>query len=392
MRFCNPKSKSYLLLKKILKLLPSMSYLDQITSPTLLISEKITRANIKRMVDKALRNGKKLVPHWKTAQSNTIGSWAKEYGINEVTASSIKLAEYLCGQGWENIHIAFPFNPLEIPRLNYLAANQSLSVQLVNPVTAQRLADELAHPVGFFIEIDAGYGRTGVPISDFGTMEKIMRIAASSDKLKFLGFYLHPGHTYYTPDKAGIYDQSRQALHMLKMKYQSEFSDLVTRVGDTPGCAVTEDFGDIDELGPGNFIFFDLMQAELGSCAKDDISVCLAVPVVDINTERKEILIHGGGVHLAKDVLIDADGNKNFGEVVFLNETGWTIPADRSYLKSISQEHGLIKASDSLMARVKVGDLLGILPIHSCMTADCMGEYMSMDGKKIDHCEGAAWK
>lgn len=369
-----------------------MPYLDQITSPTLLINEKITRANIQRMADKAARYGKKLVPHWKTAQSHEIGSWAKEYGIKEVTASSIKLAEYLCGQGWENIHIAFPFNVLEIPRLNYLSVKQSLSVQIVNPVTAQKLADELAHEVGFFIEIDAGYGRTGVHITDFGTMEKIIRIAASSDKLKFKGFYLHPGHTYYTPDKDGIYDQSRQALHMLKIKYQSEFPNLVTRVGDTPGCAVTEDFGDIDELGPGNFVFFDLMQFELGSCSKEDIAVCLAVPVVDISYERKEILIHGGGVHLAKDVLIDANGNKNFGEVVFLNESGWTIPADRSYVKSVSQEHGLIKASDSLFGSVKVGDLLGILPVHSCMTADCMGEYLSLNGKWIDHCEGVLWK
>ena len=366
-----------------------MSYLNQITSPTLIINEQITRANIKKMADKAARNGKKLVPHWKTAQSHEIGNWAKEYGIKEVTASSIKLAEYLCGQGWDNIHIAFPFNILEIPRLNYLAANQSLSVQVVNPVTAQKLANELAHEVGFFIEVDAGYGRTGVHISDFGTMESILRIAASFDKLNFKGFYLHPGHTYYTSDKDGIYEQSRQALHMLKMKYQSEFPDLLTRVGDTPGCSVTEDFGDVDELGPGNFVFFDLMQAALGSCTKEEIAVCLAVPVVDINRERKEILVHGGGVHLAKDVLVDANGNKNFGEVVILDEKGWTIPSDRSYLKSISQEHGLIKASDSLMASVKVGDLLGILPIHSCMTADCMGEYLSLDGQWVDHCEGS---
>ncbi|RIW15928.1 amidophosphoribosyltransferase [Algoriphagus lacus] len=369
-----------------------MSYLDQITSPTLLINEKITRANLKRMADKASRHGKKLVPHWKTAQSHEIGNWAKEYGIREVTASSIKLAEYLCGQGWDNIHIAFPFNVREIDRLNRLAANKSLSVQVVNPVTAKKLADQLSERVGFYIEIDAGYGRTGVHISDFGTIEEILREAKKSDKLQFKGFYLHPGHTYYTPDKSGIYEQSRQALHMLKVKYQSEFPNLLTRVGDTPGCAVMEDFGDVDELGPGNFVFFDLMQAELGSCAKEDIAVCLAVPVVDINKERKEILIHGGGVHLAKDVLVDASGNKNFGEVVFLTESGWTIPSDRSYLKSISQEHGVIKASDSLMASVQIGDLLGILPVHSCMTADCMGEYLSLDGRKIDHCEGACWK
>ncbi|GAB2485277.1 alanine racemase [Algoriphagus taiwanensis] len=365
-----------------------MSYLDQISSPTLLIDEKITRANIKRMADKAASQGKKLVPHWKTAQSHEIGNWAKEYGIKEVTASSIKLAEYLCGQGWDTIHIAFPFNIRETKKLNELAANQSLSVQIVNPITAQKLSDQLTNPVGFFIEIDAGYGRTGVHVSDFGTIKEILRIAKSSNKLKFRGFYLHPGHTYYTPDKQKIYKQSIDALIMLKTKYSSEFPDLVTRLGDTPGCAVMEDFGDVDELGPGNFVFFDLMQAELGSCSREDIAVCLAVPVVDINRERGEILIHGGGVHLAKDVLIDKDGNKNFGEVVALHENGWSLLPDRSYLKSISQEHGVIKASQSLLNQVQVGDLLGILPIHSCMTADCMGGYLSLDGQWVDHAEG----
>jgi D-serine deaminase-like pyridoxal phosphate-dependent protein len=38
---------------------------------------------------------------------------------------------------------------------------------------------------------------------------------------------------------------------------------------------------------------------------------------------------------------------------------------------------------------VQVGDLLGILPVHSCMTADCMGSYLSLDGQVVDHAEGA---
>lgn len=340
------------------------------------------------MANKAKRHGKKLVPHFKTAQSHQIGNWAKEYGITEVTTSSIKMAEYLCGQNWENIHIAFPFNPLEIPRLNSLTENQSLSIQLINVITTQLLAEQLKNPVGFFIEIDAGYGRTGVPVSDFGAIEEILLMSQKTNKLIFKGFYIHAGHTYYDQDIAGLYEQTRNALNMLKYKYQSEYPHLLTRTGDTPGCAVMEDFGDIDELGPGNFVFYDLMQVSLGSCDRTDIAVALAVPVVDIKKERKEILIHGGGVHLAKDVLVNPDGTKNFGEVVILNENGWSIPPQRSFLKSISQEHGLIQASDELIQSVKIGDVLGILPIHSCMTADCMGEYMTLDGRIIDHAEG----
>lgn len=366
-----------------------MSYLDQIASPTLLIDEKITRANLEKMASKAQKQGKKLVPHWKTAQSHTVGNWAKDHGIREVTASSISLAEYLCGQGWDSIHIAFPFNIRELPRLNRLAANQNISVQVVNATTAKALAEGLTEDVWFFVELDAGYGRTGIQVSEEAELKEIFSHASRSRHLKFKGFYIHPGHTYYGKDTQKIHEESQEALAQMKAKYLDRYPYLVTRLGDTPGCAVMEDFGAVDELGPGNFVFFDLMQVHLGSCKKEDIAVCLAVPVVDIRMDRKEILIHGGGVHLAKDVLIQSDGTKNFGEVVLLTEKGWTIPNHYSFVKSISQEHGIIQASEELLKSVKVGDLLGILPIHSCMTADAMGSYLSVNGQKIDHAEGA---
>lgn len=366
-----------------------MSYLDQIASPTLLINEKITRANLEKMARKAQQQGKKLVPHWKTAQSRTIGNWAKDYGIREVTASSISLAEYLCGQGWDCIHIAFPFNIREIPRLNRLAARQGISVQVVNAATAKALAAGLTEKVEFFVELDAGYGRTGIQANQEAELEAIFNQASTSEFLKFKGFYIHPGHTYYGKDKDKIHLESQEALAQMKANYLHRYPNLVTRIGDTPGCAVRSEFGEVDELGPGNFVFFDLMQVQLGSCTKEEIAICLAVPVVDIRKDRKEILIHGGGVHLAKDVLNNEDGSKNFGEIVLLDEKGWSIPSHNSFVKNISQEHGIIQASDELLASVKVGDLLGILPVHSCMTADCMGSYLSLDGQMIDHAEGA---
>lgn len=367
----------------------SMSYLEQIASPTLLIDEKITRANLKKMADKAQVLGKKLVPHWKTAQSRIVGNWAKDCGIREVTASSISLAEYLCGQGWDCIHIAFPFNIREIPRLNRIAAAQGISVQVVNAATAKALAEGLAEKVEFFVELDAGYGRTGIQATQEAELEAILSQADGSEFLIFKGFYIHPGHTYYGKDTDKIHLESQEALAKMKAKYLHRYPNLVTRLGDTPGCAVRSEFGEVDELGPGNFVFFDLMQVQLGSCTKEEIAVCLAVPVVDIRKDRKEILIHGGGVHLAKDVLINEDGSKNFGEIVMLHEKGWNIPSHRSFVKSISQEHGIIQASDELLASVQVGDLLGVLPVHSCMTADCMGSYLSLDGQVVDHAEGA---
>ncbi|MGY6520599.1 MAG: alanine racemase [Mongoliitalea sp.] len=363
--------------------------LDTISSPTLLIDEAICRNNIKRMTAKASKHGMQLIPHMKTAQSHIVGEWAKEYGIREITVSSLKMAKYFTGQGWENIHIAFPFNPREIQQFNHLAKQQALSIQLVNPVVTEIVAGNLESEAGFFIEIDAGYGRTGVPYQDLDKIEEILSVAKKNPLLTFKGFYIHPGHSYYTKDIAGIYEESKRALSLLKNQFIAQYPELKTRIGDTPGCSLMDDFGDIDQLGPGNFMFYDVTQVGIGSCGLEDIAVALAVPVVDIRADKGEILVHGGGVHLSKDVLYEPDGSKNFGEVVYLQEgAAWEIPQHRSYVKSVSQEHGIIKASTELLERVSVGDLLGILPIHSCMTADCMKSYRTINGTLIDHAEG----
>ena len=44
---------------------------------------------------------------------------------------------------------------------------------------------------------------------------------------------------------------------------------------------------------------------------------------------------------------------------------------------------GILSVDDELLNSAKVGDVLGILPVHSCMTADCMGEYYTLEGRRI---------
>ncbi|MDZ7614896.1 MAG: hypothetical protein U5K51_15285 [Flavobacteriaceae bacterium] len=48
-------------------------------------------------------------------------------------------------------------------------------------------------------------------------------------------------------------------------------------------------------------------------------------------------------------------------------------------LKSLSQEHGIIKVPEHLIDNYKVGDLLYILPVHSCLTADLMKNYFTAE-------------
>ncbi|MCP5099227.1 MAG: amidophosphoribosyltransferase, partial [Chloroflexi bacterium] len=47
-------------------------------------------------------------------------------------------------------------------------------------------------------------------------------------------------------------------------------------------------------------------------------------------------------------------------------------------------EHGLIRATPDLISNLQVGDLLYVLPIHSCLTANLLKCYLTLDGEWIE--------
>ena len=136
-------------------------------------------------------------------------------------------------------------------------------------------------------------------------------------------------------------------------------------------------------MRPGNFIFYDVMQNQLGSCNLKDIAVIMACPVVAKHADRNEIVIYGGAVHLSKEYIIDKENKRTYGMVVNIDQIGWSDPIDNTYVSAISQEHGIIKTTKAFIDKTKVGDILGILPVHSCLTAHQMNKYLTIDGKRI---------
>jgi D-serine deaminase-like pyridoxal phosphate-dependent protein len=137
---------------------------------------------------------------------------------------------------------------------------------------------------------------------------------------------------------------------------------------------MAEDCSDFDEIRPGNFVYYDVMQYHLGSCNLNDIAVIAACPVVAVHPQREELVIYGGAVHLSKEAIEADNGFKLYGYVVPITETGWGEPIPGAYVSSLSQEHGIIKMPKNQLQQFKPGGLIGILPIHSCLTANLLNE------------------
>lgn len=355
----------------------------KIFRPTLLVDEYKCKKNISMMADKAKRNNLIFRPHFKTHHSVEIGRWFREAGIDKITVSSMDMATYFAQDGWNDITVAFPVNWLELDKINALSESINLNVLVESIETIDFLTQNLKNEIGVFIKIDTGYHRTGVQSEDEFIIEKLILELQSSGLLIFKGFLVHNGHTYKAKSIKEIEEihlASLTQLAKLKSNYNKSSSPIIISIGDTPSASLFDNFDGADEIRPGNFIFYDLTQVQLGSCQYRDISVVMACPVVAKHSKRNEIVIYGGGVHFSKESL-SIIGNKNiFGLPVQIKNDSWSAPIPDCYLASISQEHGIIKGSNSFINSVNIGDLIIILPIHSCMTADLQNIYLNSRG------------
>ncbi len=364
-----------------------------ITSPVLLLDERKCRRNIARMTERAREHGLAFRPHFKTHQSRRVGAWLRDAGTEAITVSSVLMAEYFAADGWKDITIAFPHNPRETARVDRLAGACRLGLLVESPAVARQLDEKLRNEVAVSIKIDAGYGRTGVRWDDRAAIDAILDVIDAAPRLHFRGTITHGGDTYHAAGPDDVrrrFDTARTRLIEATGHIRRRHPDAIVSVGDTPGCALAEDFTGIDEIRPGNFVFFDIMQAALGICDPEDIAVATVCPVVAMHPERREAVVHGGSVHLSKDALPGEDGSPMYGRVVLLTEDGWSAPIPDTAVVSISQEHGVIRSTDEIIALLHEGALIGILPVHSCLTAQCMRGYLTLDGTPADHLAGTA--
>ena len=359
---------------------------QDITTPTLILDTQKCQANIQMMVDKAKRQAVLLRPHCKTHQSHEVARWFRALGVDRITVSSLKMAEYFAEDAWSDITVAFPTNILEIARINRLAGKIKLNLVLESFETLTALQERLTAPVSIYLKVDIGYRRTGIPTVQYKRIEALLAQIDAGALTSFEGFLGHAGHSYKArgvEEIAEIHEKSKAQMLALKQAYLGRYPGLIASIGDTPTCSRMEDFSGVDEIRPGNFVFYDITQQGIGSCDFDQIAVAMACPVVAKHADRSELVLYGGGVHLSKDRLSHPEKGTIFGLVAEKSVAGTWGKPEGSYLRSLSQEHGIVKATEQLFQTTKIGDLLMILPVHSCMSANLMKEFWTSDGQKI---------
>lgn len=345
-----------------------------INKPTLKLNTSVIHKNIKHLVELCEQWQMDFRPHFKTHQSSAVAEMFRAQGVEKCCVSSVGMAQYFAQHQWKDITLAIPFNILEISEVNELAKCIHLSLIIDHIESVRFLIQHLQAPVDLYLEIDTAYGRSGIFYKNTPAIVEILDLIKNSKNIRFVGFLSHSGNTYNSATKeevATVFEASRLAMLQVKNHFSEDYPTLKISMGDTPATYGAKNFEDITEWRPGNFVFNDLMQLKSGVCKIEDIALRIVCPIIGIYKERGEFVIYGGAVHLSKEKLI-LQGKEIFGQVIAHNAK----PVSGSiYVQVLSQEHGIIAASSTFLQEVKIGDLVEIIPVHSCLTANLHSYY-----------------
>jgi D-serine deaminase-like pyridoxal phosphate-dependent protein len=332
---------------------------------------------------KALVAGVVFRPHVKTHK--TIEGARLQHGESDgpITVSTLAEAEFFAAAGFDDITWAVPLAPPKLERCLGVAHTARLVLLVDHPAAVAALgefANSRERDFDVMLKVDCGYHRAGVDPDARSSVELALSIARST-RLRLRGLLTHAGHSYHAngPDEiAAIAEAERGAVARLAATLEGEGVHGLTRsVGSTPTMSVAPIEG-VDEVRPGNYIFYDAFQAAIGSCRLSDCAAFVVATVIGVNAGRRECIVDAGALALSKDAgPVHVDPAFGYGVVCRLDG----VPRS-ARLVSLSQEHGIVRWSEA-ESLPSIGDRFRVVPNHSCLTAALYETYLVMDGGAI---------
>jgi D-serine deaminase-like pyridoxal phosphate-dependent protein len=140
----------------------------------------------------------------------------------------------------------------------------------------------------------------------------------------------------------------------------------------------------VDEARPGNYVFYDWMQAAVGVCGPEEVAVSVLASVVSHQAGGRHVIVDAGALAMSKDPgPAHPDLARGFGPA-YRCLAGAELES-RLSLVAVSQEHGFLggPSPDDVRDRYRVGEKVRIMPNHSCLTAAMFDQYWVVRGEEV---------
>ncbi|MBB4120271.1 alanine racemase [Martelella radicis] len=318
---------------------------EDLDTPVPVIDLAIVDANLKRMQDYCDRHGIALRPHIKTHKIAKLAERQLALGAKGITCQKLGEAEVMADAGIEDILISYPLiGPVKAKRLAALAGRAKMSVAIDSLVALETVASaaQMANAdIGVLVEFDSGLGRTGVVT--VGEALDLAQKVTDTPHLSFDGLMTYPASEASVP----FIKQARDAFAAAGLSIPKVSG------GGTANAFRTHEFGVIDELRVGTYLYNDRMMMGVGHAELEDCAFDVVVTVVSRPTPDRAIIDAG-----TKSLTSDPAGKGGPGH-------GLIREYPDAVIERLTEEHGMVDLS-ACETKPEIGERLRIVPNHVC--------------------------
>jgi D-serine deaminase-like pyridoxal phosphate-dependent protein len=361
--------------------------LQELTTPSLLLDLNRVKQNAQLVGNRVKKMGASLRPHIKTHKCIEVARIQTEGHSRAVTVSTLEEGRVFAANGFTDITYAVPIEHGKFQAAIDLSRNCERLALITDSVDVPRQLNDAAAKSGVtinvFLKVDCGYHRCGVE-PHTKEAHAIPRLIVDSSNLRFAGILTHAGHSYHCQNIEEVVTLAQHERDLM-VQFATELKNSgipvpTVSIGSTPTITSVDHLNGVDEVRPGNYIFFDAFQATLGSCRPQDCALTVLASVVHRDISRRKVIVDAGAIAMSKDRGAEhIDSHCGYGWVLDMdgNDLGLRV-------ESMSQEHGVFTSKDdSAIDKLSVGTRVKVLANHSCLTAAQHSHYEVLDNDKI---------
>lgn len=352
--------------------------LDELPTPALLVDLDRLERNISTVATAFAGAGVALRPHVKTSKCWEVARRQLDAGAIGFTCSTPAEVAWLQGQGVGDLFWAhLPVGSAKVDFTVAAARRGGLSVALDSveaAVPLSKAAAEAGVTVPFLLEVNTGHARLGVD------PERAVAAAAAIavlPGLRLRGVYTHEGHISALPVRAEVERAGTAAGELLvsvaeALRAAGHEIEVVS-VGSTPGATSAPYVPGVTEARPGTYVYHDANQLRLGSCTLDDCALTVLARVVSVQRAGRAII--DAGIKAMSSDTIGVTGHVG----LVCDPGGKPLPGV-SFAEA-NEEHGFLL--DAGTPRLRVGDLVRLVPNHACGTTNMWSHLTAVRGTDV---------
>jgi D-serine deaminase-like pyridoxal phosphate-dependent protein len=357
---------------------------EQLLTPQVIVHSEVLLANIKGMAKFAQDHRLQLRPHLKTHKTAEIVQLQLKHGAIGLTVAKISEAEEMVNalpSQKEDFSILLAFPPVgkaNLTRITELQKKVKMILMIDSIEQAQALNDYASNFGASFsviLKINTGLNRCGIEPIEESVLSFVQQIQTLQN-LQFVGLMTHAGHAYGASTEQqvteiGTYEGETLVKLGTYLERTLNLPNLMISVGSTPTVRISGAITGVNEIRPGNYVFYDKTQVSLGSASWKQCALRVISRVVSHPSPERWIIDAG-----AKTLALDQGAHGKSGLAGF----GEIVSHPDLHITRLSEEHGVLEGHPSNSLRI--GDMVEIIPNHACPVVNLAQELLVINNDK----------